>query len=335
MHDKMWEWLDEFPGQIEHAAKLGEDWDLDGLERPESIAFLGIGGSAIGATLVSDLYRQQLNCPVVVSRGDQPPSWLGKGHLAVAISYSGETKETLTSYRRALEKGASGISISSGGSLAALAQERNLPHLLIAGGMAPRAALGYTSLPLIHVLQKLNVIPSADLALDATRRLLESLRVEWGDRAGAGAGVARRLIAHLPILVGAGFTCSIARRFQAQLAENAKAVSILFEIPEALHNLVETVDIKLADTLNPIAVYLEDPDGPEEWRALLKNVRAVFQGAGIEGVVVSAQGDDDLTKLFSLVHKTDWISYHLAKLKAVDPLTIPIITALKEKTSHQ
>ena len=57
MQDKMWEWLDDFPRQIEHAAKLSENWNLGSLEQPESIAFLGIGGSAIGATLVSDLYR--------------------------------------------------------------------------------------------------------------------------------------------------------------------------------------------------------------------------------------------------------------------------------------
>lgn len=331
MSDQMWKWLDDFPQQIQHAAQLGEAWDLSGVEPPRAVSFLGIGGSAIGATLVSDLYGANFSCPVVVSRGDQPPSWLKEGSLAVAISYSGETRETLTAFRRALEKGARGISVSSGGSLARLADERKLPHLLIPEGMAPRAALGYTSLPLIYMLQKLGVVPAVELELDSLIRFLQYLRVEWGDGAGTGAGVARRLLKRLPLIVGAGLTAGIAHRFQAQLAENAKAVSVLFEVPEALHNLVETLDMQSIEPFRPIAIYLDDPDAPEDMRFLLSQVREAFQEAGIEGIPIQAEGKTPLIRLYALIHKTDWISYHLAKLKGGDPVAIPIITSIKKR----
>ena len=331
MPDQMWQWLDDFPRQMQRAAQLGENWDLSDLNQPQGIAFLGIGGSAIGATLICDLYREELSCPVAVSRGDQSPSWLQDGCLAVAISYSGETRETLTAFRRALSRGAQGASLSSGGSLARLAEEGKLPHLLIPAGMAPRAALGYTSLPLIFLLQKLGVIPVRDLDLDPLIRQLELLRVEWGDSTGTGVGAARRLLKRLPLIVGAGLTAGAARRLQAQLAENAKVISVCFEVPEALHNLIETLDPHAIEHFRPIAVYLEDPDAAETERILLKQVREAFQEAGIEGLPIHAEGETALSRLYTLIHKLDWISYHLAKLRAVDPVAIPTITSIKER----
>ncbi len=333
MPDQMWHWLDDFPQQVEHAAQLAQNWDFKNTEKPAGIAFLGIGGSAIGATLITDLFADSFNCPVVVQRGDTPPSWLREGCLAVAVSYSGETRETLTSFQRALHMGATGITLSSGGTLAKLAQDGDLPHLIIPSGMAPRAALGYSSIPLIYLLQKMNAISADEFHVDALVRMLASIRVEWGETTGTGAGIARRLMKRLPIIVGAGLTTAVSRRFQAQLAENSKALSVTFEIPEALHNLVETLGRGDIESFRPIAVYLEDTESPEELRRLQKHVRATFQEAGIESVVITTEGTSPLERLFSVVHKIDWISYHLAILCGIDPIAIPVITAIKEKSS--
>lgn len=330
MHDQMWQWLDDFPAQLRKAAELGQSWDLTGIQGPENVAFLGIGGSAIGATLVCGLYQDRFGCPVVVVRGEKPPAWMGRGSLAVATSYSGETRETLTAFREALDKGSQGLGISSGGTLEQMAQKHGFPHLRIPGGIVPRAALGYTSIPLIYVLLRTGIISAEEPQIDPAVRLIESLRVEWGDTNGTGAGVARRLIGRLPLIIGAGMTAGIAQRFQAQLAENAKAISVVLEAPEALHNLVETIDVRFIETFDPIAVYLEDPDGPQGHRLLLKQVRMAFQDAGIEGIVITSQGSSDLTRLYGLIHKVDWISYHLAKLRGIDPVAIPVITAIKE-----
>ncbi len=122
-----------------------------------------------------------------------------------------------------------------------------------------------------------------------------------------------------------------ARRFQAQLAENAKTLSVVFEAPEALHNLVETLDPQSLESHRPIALYLDDPAGAESERRLMSGIREVCQEAGIEGIPIMSQGEAPLERLFSLIHKSDWISWHLAALKGTDPVEIPIITALKEK----
>ncbi|MCX6641515.1 MAG: hypothetical protein NTW14_13705 [bacterium] len=331
MPDKMYVWLEDFPRQIKHAAELGQSWDLFTVERPKGLAFLGIGGSAIGATIVCNLYRSVLSTPVVVSRGDEPPAWLKEGTLAAAISYSGETKETLTAFQRALKMGAAGAALTTGGSLLQTASAQHIPKVQIPAGYAPRAALGYTSIPLIYLLEKLGIIPRDTIQIEPLVKLLESVRYEWSDNTGPGAGVARRLLKRLPLIVGGGLMSAVAQRFQAQLAENAKVISIMVDVPEALHNLVETLDPISIEQFNPIAVYLEDPKANDEIKAQMRKIRAAMSDAGIEGIPILAQGDADVARLYSLIYKLDWISYHLAKLRGVDPTTIPIIMALKEK----
>ncbi len=333
MPDQMWEWLEGFPEQVRHAAELARGWNLSALNPPEQVIFLGIGGSAIGADLVCSAYRSECARPVFVLRGEEVPGWINASSLIVAVSYSGETRETLAAFQRGIEQKAQGVCISSGGTLEQLAQKRGLPHLRIPGGMAPRAALGYTSLPLIQVLQAAQIISSNSLEMENLVKGLVSVRAEWGDPAGPAAGVARRLLRRLPLIVGTGLTAAIARRFQAQLAENAKAIAVLFELPEALHNLVETLDAYYLDTFRPMAIYLEDTEAASQTKLMLKKVREHFQHGGVEGIHLLSQGSTTLARLFSLIHKTDWVSYHLAKLKGVDPVAIPIIKAIKEQLS--
>lgn len=329
----MWQWLNDFPNQVKQANEIGESWDLSRIRMPNQVAFFGIGGSAIGATLVSTLYREQLNCPVSVCRGNQLPGWIDKRTLVVAVSYSGDTQETTTAFRRALEKGAQGVSLSSGGSLAAIAKELRIPHCAIPGGMAPRAALGYTSLPLIHLLRKIGAIPpQPDPEINNLVALLESLRSRWNDASGPGAGDAQMLIGRFPIIIGGGLTAPIALRFQAQLAENAKTLSLLFEIPEALHNLVETLSEKDIGFLKPIILELDDSLTTDPLHSLNLILRDFALQENFKHIRLFTEGDTPLERLYSLIYKTDWISYFLAKAKDVDPVAIPNITSVKKKS---
>src|SRR5665648_871473 len=85
--------------------------------RPTGVVVCGMGGSAIGADLVLACLPR-LPVPVAVVRGYGLPAWVGATTLVVAVSYSGDTEETLTCAAEGLERGCTPICIASGGALA-------------------------------------------------------------------------------------------------------------------------------------------------------------------------------------------------------------------------
>ena len=151
---------------IKEAYALGETIGLSPLKEPiDKIFILGMGGSAISGDLLA-LVLNQLQCPipVFVIRDYSIPAFMTKNSLVFAISYSGDTEETLTAYRKAMRITPNTISISSGGKLAETSQLTRKPHLPIPKGFQPRtAALSYLFMPLIKILKRLEIISNQKL----------------------------------------------------------------------------------------------------------------------------------------------------------------------------
>ena len=67
--------------------------------------------------------------PVTVLKQYRTPAFVGQRTLAFAVSYSGDTEETLEMARGAVAAGATLVAISAGGELARLAAESGSLHI--------------------------------------------------------------------------------------------------------------------------------------------------------------------------------------------------------------
>ena len=108
----MLELLLDFPAQCEAAWRLG----LEGRFRKQTfdrIHFLGMGGSAIGGDLIRAYLENRLALPISIHRSYELPKTVGRSSLVFAVSYSGNTEETLTAYRLARRRGARLIAVTS------------------------------------------------------------------------------------------------------------------------------------------------------------------------------------------------------------------------------
>ena len=95
----------------------------------------GLAGDAAAATGAS--------IPIVVVKGDDVPAFVGPDTLVFAVSWSGDTDETVTAARAARERGAPMIAISGGGALTELALASGLAHFPLPGDLpASRDRLG-------------------------------------------------------------------------------------------------------------------------------------------------------------------------------------------------
>ena len=84
----------------------------------QSLVLMGMGGSASAADVVLDWLKGSLPIPALVHREPGLPAFVNSRTLFIALSYSGETSETLAAFREAKNRGSSLVGIRHGGSLA-------------------------------------------------------------------------------------------------------------------------------------------------------------------------------------------------------------------------
>ena len=116
-----------------------------------------------------------LPVPVSVVRSYQVPAFVGEGSLVFAISFSGDTEETIEAVTESALAGAKVVVVTAkGGELARLAESWEVPIVRVGGGIPqPRAALGALAIPPLVVLEDMGLFPGARSWIDAGHRAAE------------------------------------------------------------------------------------------------------------------------------------------------------------------
>jgi len=313
---------------------------------PTGLVICGMGGSAIGADLVL-ASLPDLPVPAAVVRGYALPGWVGPQTLVVAASYSGDTEETLACLEAALDRGCVPVCVSSGGRLAKLAGDHELPLVLIPGGQQPRASLGYLSVPLLAVLEAAGLCGAQEAHVDEAVALLRRGNTVHGPEApetsgasdpgpagppGATAkGLARLLHGRQAVVYGAASTVAVARRWKGQINENAKAPAFWNELPELDHNELMGWTSLPELAAGTLAVFVNDEQTDARLLRRAELTAAVLAERGVAVAQVWAQGSSRLARLFSLVQLGDYASFYLALLYGVDPTPVAAIQDFKAK----
>jgi len=323
------------PSQLRSACQLGQsltcppaDYDL--------VIILGMGGSAIGGELISACFGNDLKIPLFVVRDYDIPSFVSKKTLVIAVSYSGNTEEILSAYRRAREKGASIVSFSSGGKIKKEADDAGHPHLVLPSGFAPRAAIAYTFLPPLLLLAKLGIIPDIIPDIEEACSILDELFIEWSPELPTENNLPKKVAGEIwgkiPLIYGSGPWASVAYRWKCQINENAKLHAFSHSLPEMNHNEIMGWAQPAIDYEKFAPVLLRGTENPRNaLRAeLLKN----YLPQKVKLLEFKGKGKSILAQVFSLVYLGDLVSVLAIKGK-VDPLPVLLIENLKKELAHE
>jgi glucose/mannose-6-phosphate isomerase len=302
----------------------------------EQIVIVAMGGSAIGGDLASALVLDECPCPILIRRGYHLPAF-ARGHrtLVIACSHSGNTEETLSAFSQARERDTSLLAISTGGELARMAAEWDVPIAQYDYPSQPRAALGFPLMLLVNLLCQLGLISdkSADVAeaVDIMRALQAEIGPEIPVTANPAKQLAGLLAERLPVVYGAGLTEPIARRWKTQFNENAKCWAFFEAMPELNHNAVVGFEgserIRDWGTVIFLRSSYDSPRIATRWRV----TRELLLREGVGNEQVTACGQSRLAQMLSLIHYGDLVSVYLAFLTNVDPTPIGPIAYLKEE----
>lgn len=323
----------DLPELLEEGESFGRAAAAGPHEGLARVAILGMGGSGVVGRVLGAYLDTRLSIPITVIREFHAPAWIDERAVVVAISYSGNTLETLTATEEALERGAALVAVTSGGRLAELAREKSFPCIDIPPGRPPRCSLGYMAGGLMGYFAATGVCEFPPMAAVAShlRRRWE----KWGFDVPAAANEAKQLAQELAeaggaAIYGAGHLGAVAaERCRTQLAENAKYYASGHFFPELCHN--ELVGYEVPNALVPhlyVVVFRlvqELGAAARQVEAALALIRPVARGV----TEVRASAEEEMAALFELIYFGDVVSYYLALLRGVDPKPVASIEKLK------
>lgn len=331
----MWGATAGLPEQVEAAVSAARGiGDLPRHDGVENVVVLGMGGSGIAGDVLVAAAAPFMPVPVTVVKGYEPPDFVGTGSLVFAISFSGDTEETLEAAAGAFEAGASLVVVAGGGALVNLAGEWDVPVVPVPTDIPqPRAALGAMAIPPLVLLEEIGLFPGAlqwvDQAVGQLRRRRDQL-VRPGSMA---EELARRIGRTIPLVHSSGdLGAAAALRWKAQCNENAKCPAFFNVYPELCHNELAGWG-QHGDATRQLITLVNlrhDAEHPQVTRRF-DLVVDVLREVVADVVEVRASGEGDLAQLLDLALIGDFVSLHMAGDVGIDPGPIPVLVDLKQE----
>ena len=314
---------------------------LPNVDPIRNIVVLGMGGSGISGDVIAAAFNDELPIPLSVLKQIRTPAYVGPNTLAFAVSYSGDTEETVSMARSAVERGAQLVAVSCGGELEALARDAGALHVQCPSGYLPRAAVGALVAPLCAVLFRLGLAPGAHASLQRAQQQLarrrDACRAEVEGPANAARELARQIGRTIPLVYGGGAIGAVAAyRWKCDVNENAKAPAFSHAHPELGHNEICGWG-QHGDVTRQLITLVELRHGfeHERLRGRFDATREIIDECVHQVLSVEAQGEGRLAQLLDLMYVGDWTSCYLALQNDVDPGPIDAIMALKARLAEQ
>ena len=329
----MWDVTLAFPEQVERAAK--ESASLIGIpdkDDIENVVVLGMGGSGIAGDIMTSIAGPFMPVPIVVTKGYEPPSFVGPNTLCFALSFSGNTEETVDAAQTAALAGARMVVVSKGGELSRLARSWDAVLVGVPEGIPyPRAGIGAMAIPTLSILEQTGLFPGASGWIDLAVEQLKRRRDELSKDDNEARELARRIGRTIPLIYGGqGLGTAAAIRWKNEVNENAKMPAFMHTVPELTHNEIQGWGQNGDVTRQVFTLVLLRHD--HEHPQVMRRFELVKQWT--EEVVASIQevnaaGDGALAQLFDLMFFGSMVSLHLAAQEGIDPGPITVLEEIK------
>ena len=276
----------------------------------------GIGGSSAPGEIFWMLTNEQDldKWPkVYINRDFDLPGWIDASDIAICISWSGATEETLSSLNTAIAKNIPALVISKGGKLIEIAKQNNIPFVDLDDDSFPaRFGVGYTLGALLGVL---DINPNI-VTIDH-----ETLEKE-------GQDIANKIGHKIPVIYTAYHWRKLANFWKTLFNENAKIPAFWNAFPLLNHNELESLG-KSKDTLYPIIIRSNDDD-PRQIKSIDATI-AILDKLGYNYSIVNISTSGSLLqRIMSNYILGLWASFYLANILGVDPIETPTINDFKQ-----
>jgi len=313
------------PEQITEAVNFVSDFSF-GKKHYDRILICGMGGSGICGEILAATYPQ---LQIISNKDYRVPEFVDRHTLAMLVSYSGNTEETLSNYRELAMRKIDMVLLSSDG---ALYRRKALHKIRLPGGLPPRGALGYLFTPLPIMIYQAHLIDH-----DPRHGFIQLSAFLAKERDGienTARRLVKRFIDKLAILyVDSSTFVPVANRWRCQLNENAKVLAHFNVIPEMNHNEIVGIGRPEKISADMLLVFLNDPDAHPRNRLRHRLLKVLVKKHFASVIEVKPRGSNRLEHMFWTIMLGDFISYYLALATGIDPMPVARIEDLKKRMS--
>ncbi len=296
-----------------------------------NILICGMGGSAVSGDYISTYYANSLTQPIIVRRNYTIPNFASINTLVIAISYSGNTEETISGLNAAIKNRCPIICIGSGGKLEEFSIANRIPFFRIPAGNQPRASFPLLLFPILKILDAMNVVKLDSNVIQEIIRSLkkqrELIRPQTLTSENQAKQLAIKLHNYVPVIWSPYFC--VANRLKCQINENSKQLAIAEELPELNHNHIVGFQSLRKD--NPFIVVILRFPSEHPNVSLRFDISTEIIKQKVKILKIQIDSGDLLTQLITATYLGDYISIYLALLNNQNPNTVDSIDFLKEQ----
>lgn len=318
-----------FSKQLSDAIAIGNKALLhEANNKIENVLICGLGGSGIGGSIVSELVVGYAKVPINVTKGYFIPAYVNKNTLVIISSYSGNTEETLNCMELAADREAKIVSITSGGKVLEISKQKGYDHIIVPGGMPPRACLGYSLTQLFFILGFYKIID--DRYKKELENAIQLIDTEEKNIIAEATQIAEKLSGKTPVIYATTYYEGIAIRLRQQLNENSKVLCWHQIIPEMNHN--ELVGWTQKNDNLSVLIFIDK----EEYSRNLARIeinKEVIKKYTSNITEIYSKGNSAIEKAIYFIHLGDWVSVILGELRGADLMEINVINHLKSALS--
>lgn len=305
----------------------------------DNIVVLGMGGSALGAHVIKNLFAQELKYPLEIVNDYKIPNFINNKTLVIGSSYSGSTEEVLTTVELAKKKKAKIMIISAGGKLAEFAKKNKYPALTFTTENnpcgSPRMGLGYSIVGQLILFSKLGILKITKTQIKDLIKTLAYCDTVFGvltpEKENPAKQLARQTLKHAVFYVASEHLLGSAHIAANQINENAKRFAGYFAIPELNHHLLEGMINPITNRNNLLFITLESKLYFERVQKRYEITKQVWKKNQIVSISYVCQEKDKLMQMAEVLVLGSYVSYYSALLKNIDPTAIPYVDYFKEQ----
>ena len=330
----------EFPRQLTETWETTRGTDIPSTYRKaKDIIFCGMGGSNLASELIRGLFVSEIKLPFVLVRNYHLPAFASKDSLVVISSYSGDTDESISCLKQAIELKAKIVCICSGGKIGKIATEKKLPLILLDKKLnvsgQPRYGLGSQLGAVLALFDKCKFINITASEIKKVSSFLEELNsyfapTVYGNR-NLARNTAKKFKGYLPVIMAADFLMPNAHILTNQINESAKTLSIYNAIPELNHHLMEGLELPI-EVIKKVRVLLLDTDlYPKEIKNRFSVTKKVLEKKKIQHIDQKFTGQSKLLVAMEALAFGNWLSFYLSQINHKDPTLIPWVDYFKAR----